>query len=62
MRLSRQASPKKGSVRGTYVIKLSKAYKTSSNVLKEIVNVSKEKYKYHVALQETVNELSHLVA
>ena len=44
------------------MIKLSKAYKASSNVLKETVKLSKEKYKEHVALQETVNKLSHLVA
>ena len=37
----------KGFQRGShnYVIKLSKAYKASSNVLKEIVKLSKEKYK-----------------
>ena len=33
-----------------------------SDVLKEIVKLSKEKYKQHVALRETVNKLSHLVA
>ena len=27
-----------------------------------MVNLSKEKHKYHLALQETVNKLSHLVA
>ena len=44
------------------MIKLAKAYKSSSNVLKEIVKLSKEKYKQHVAFQETVNKMSHLVA
>ena len=34
--------PKKFSTRVTYVIKLSKAYKASSNVLKEIVKLTKE--------------------
>ena len=43
--VSRRISPKKFSTRVTYVIKLSKAYKTSSNVLKEIVKLTKEKYK-----------------
>jgi len=37
--------PQKFSTWVTYVIKLSKAYKTSSNVLKEIIKLSKEKYK-----------------
>ena len=45
--VSWQTSPKMFSTRVTYVIKLSKAYKASSNVLKEKVKISlsKEKYK-----------------
>ena len=36
----RRTSPKKFSMRVTYVIKLSKAYKASSNALKEIVKLT----------------------
>ena len=36
--VSWRISPERFSVRVTYVIKLSKAYKASSNVLKEILN------------------------
>ena len=36
--VSWRTSPKRFSMRATYVIKLSKAYKASSNVLKEIFN------------------------
>ena len=43
--VSWRTSPKTFSTSVTYVIKLSKAYKASSNVLKEIVKLSKEKYK-----------------
>ena len=41
----RRTSPRKFSMRVTRVIKLSKDDKASSNVLKEIVKLSKEKYK-----------------
>ena len=34
-----------------------KAYKASSNVLKEIINLSKEKYTQHVALQKKKKQL-----